>query len=162
MTHRSLTLSCLLLVALPASGCTDYWWQRGQPPSVKTLMSRATTDLETAIAAKKRSADLVQLAKTIESCTKQAAVESGAAGNSPSTKLSEALGQCKQGFVSLEDHISVTNRAPYAELSGQLRVFVDASSKGEKLDPSAVGLFAARTLFFLASELELSAPVANS
>ena len=158
MNLRTFFISALVLPTF-LTGCTEYWWQRGQPPSVKTLINRATIDLQTAIATKKRP-ELVSLAQSLESCLKQAAAESAGPDTAPSPKLTESLSQCKQGFVSLEEQLTVTNRAPYAELAGQLRVFVDATAKGEKPDPSAVGLFTARTLFFLASELELSKTVA--
>lgn len=154
-------LLIILALSCPLVGCTEYWWQRGQPPSVKTLMTRATTDFETAIAMKKRP-ELVPLAQSLEGCLKQVTAEAGRSATSPNNKLNESLMQCKSDFISLEDHLSVTNRASYGELAGQLRVFVDGASLGKAPDPSAFGLFTARTLFFLASELELSKAVAKS
>src|SRR5262245_24979868 len=42
-----LCLSLLLALSTGAAlqGCTEYWWQRGQPPSVSALLSRSTVKL---------------------------------------------------------------------------------------------------------------------
>ena len=61
-------------------------------------------------------------------------------------------------FMDMEGKLSIGSRAAFGELSGQLRVFIAAASEGESVDSSALGLFTARTLFFLANELSVPGP----
>ena len=56
-----LTLSLVTL-----TGCTQYWWERGQAPSVATLIERSSTDLNNNLASFAGTrGDIVPSAKAI-------------------------------------------------------------------------------------------------
>ena len=148
-------VTCLLL-----AGCTDYWWHRSQPPSVATLMTRAeaklATSLESASADRQETA---ALAKQISANLRQTYDTLAHGAHSlPADKLAPI----EEALVNLDGKIGVTSRAPYAELCGQFRGFRNAASAGQPLEAAPFGLFAARTISFLASDLNLTAPVGQA
>jgi hypothetical protein len=68
-----------------------------------------------------------------------------------------ALEKAKRAFMQLEGKLSIGSRASYGELSGQLRVLASAEN-AKQPDPSSLGLFTARTYFFLANEFSMAPP----
>ena len=139
----------VLLSILSLTACTEYWWTRGQAPGPDVLLNRAQERLAENIKTnpQKRN-EVASIASSIESSLL-------AAVNAKSTSdRSKSIQNSINSFEQLEGKLAVTSRAPYGELFGQLRTI----SKSQDVDNDALQLFAARALFFLASELEVPAP----
>jgi hypothetical protein len=136
---NSFCIALLLTFAACNQEEFHYWWSRGQPPSVSELISRAETSLKEQLEenSNKRS-DIAPLVTSISQAL-----------------TSSQLQVAYEKLLELDGKISVTNRAPYGELLGQLRGFINA---GSELDAKAFGMFASRVIFFLASELKVPAP----
>ena len=154
---RPIYLFAVILAATSLTGC-EYWWTRGQPPAVQTLITRAKGHLDDAREIRKKEpqsvrSEVVASSQVIEESLLQA-VASIEKGQSPQSVV-DGLQKAQTAFVTLEGKMSVGSRAAYGELSGQLRGFVGAAGKGQPLQYPAVGLFTARTLSFLARELAL-------
>ena len=153
---------CVLLISLFSSACSEYWWTRGQPPAVSTLLKRQQETLEASLDqyAEQRPA-LAKSSKEVQ-LKLLAILESGAKGQTQS--LPEQFSALVGIFHSLEAEVSFGSRAAISELSGQLRAFSTAAAASGspaaemRLDPEAFGLFSARTFAFLANELKVSAP----
>ena len=159
-------LSGLILVLLPFSGCDlGYWWQRGQPPGVETILERSTNRLSEALELtngqqRNQVAGIAkQLQATLDSIysTNPNPSLSNPAQNKP-LSLDQSLDSAKNSFLQLEGKLSIGSRAAFSELSGQLRRFIEKSSSEENFNYDAFGLFAARTMFFLSRELMVPAP----
>lgn len=152
---RLVLLSIVALSLTGVTGCSEYWWTRGQPPSVETLIGRSQERLETALTthAAARS-DIAPSARELQQSLLDAVntIKNGDPADA-------ALARCREHFMALENRLSVGSRAPYGELAGQLRAFANSSQAGTNLEYHSFGLFAARTLFFLANELSVPAPV---
>lgn len=151
----SLIATLLLTVTTVLTGCTEYWWTRGQPPAVNTLITRSHTRLQEALKQHQSTrSELVPVVNEIESSLTNslASLEQG----SP-TDTAAALEKAKQAFMQLEGKLSIGSRASYGELSGQLRVLASAEN-AKQPDPGALGLFTARTYFFLANEFAMAPP----
>ena len=138
-----LAFVCILLT----SGCTEYWRTRGQAPSVEALVERAQDRLSTA----EKSSDREKIKQTAKDLEKNLVA---AYRGKDSSEIKQQLAQASESFATLEGKLSYGSRPAYGELSGQLRALANA----EKAKRPAVGLFAARTLFFLADELSVPAP----
>lgn len=150
--HALIVLSLLAL-----GGCTDYWWHRSQPPSVTTLLSRAEEKLDASIGSAPSSRqDTVVLAKVIRAGLTDSykLLKRGTAAIPP-----QQLDAVETALINLDGKIAVTSRAPYAELCGQFRSIRSSAAAGAKVDAAPFGLFAARTISFLASDLTLPPPV---
>ena len=147
--------TCLIFILSLSTACTEYWWTRGQPPSVATQLSKAEEKLSNAIAERgDERKNIRDISNKIRSSLNQALAKVEKKQNPE-----KDLAATKKSFMSLEGKIAVTSRAPYGELSGQLRAFDKANKNGKMPEYRALGLFTARTLSFLASELSVSAPV---
>ena len=141
---------CLLFCS-----CTDYWWSRGQAPSVEKQLKKSQDKLVLAIDNfGPRRKELLGTANDLNKALLNSLVT---LKNKPDNKqeLSNYLETVEESFVNLEGKINVTSRAPYGELSGSLRAFVMQLNEGNSIDRHAFGLFASRIFSFLASELEL-------
>ena len=156
---NSLKVVMLFSALLPLTACTDYWWHRSQPASIDTLLSRAETKLAASIGAAPASRqDVVALAKTIE--TELLATYNTLDHGKGSVVLSpDRLDSIETALINLDLKIAVTSRAPYGELCGEFRRFKDAVANHQRINPGPFGLFSARTISFLASDLTLAAPV---
>ncbi len=150
---RALKLLMLSSLVMTAS-CTEYWWTRGQAPGVGVLLTRAQNQFDEAMSSNKYDRkDVAELAKSLES----AVLAAHNSAKSKDTSVKTKLGDVINGFAALEGKLSITNRAPYAELFGQARA-LRAEADRDNIRESAVGLFAARTIFFLANEMSVPAP----
>lgn len=153
----TVVFSILGAVMFGATGCSEYWWTRGQTPSVKTLVTRAESDFENA---KSRFSttrpDLFPAAAEIrDALTGALAIAERGGGTRQVATLVEA---CINDFVQLEGKLSIGSRAAFGELSGQLRVIATNATEGKDIEYAPLGLFTARTLFFLANELSVPQP----
>ncbi len=142
-----------LCVLSTFSGCTEYWWERGQAPSISELVKRSQEKLQ--VASNQYGSgrgDILELSKQIDLCLAEAV-------RVPSSP--QVLGhmkECRESFLSLDGKLSVGSRAPYGELSGQLRTIIETLEQGEQVADHSLGLFAARARFFLANELSMPKP----
>lgn len=156
-TRWKRTSYCLLfLSALQLSGCTDYWWTRGQPPSVSDLLTRSSNELEQSRQLRQDARPLIaDLSREIENSFSSTL---SALDGASSAQLEEALSSTQTNFIALEGLLSVGSRAAHAELSGQLRAIGKSIQQGSKPSKESVGLLASRTYTFLVSELSVPAP----
>jgi len=76
----------------------------------------------------------------------------------PQQELEAALDRTADLFITLEGTLSIGSRAAYGELAGQLRNIITGVEERNRIREDAFGLFAARTLTFLASELGVPGP----
>lgn len=153
-TNIRVLLLCSLL--LSSAGCSEYWWTRGQPPSSKNLLSRAALQLNDAreqFGAKRLN--IADLSQNIETALTEA---DAAAKSTNNSLLVTQLTSTRDLFMELEGKLSIGSRAPYSELSSQLRSFISQASSGKEINTGALELFSARVLFFMASELSVPAP----
>lgn len=139
----------LLFLALSFVGCSEYWWSRGQAPSVESLVNRASERLSSNAA---RRPDVYPSFKKV-----QEALISAYEGESRQ-KVVANLDRADEAFSELGRKLSYGSRPAYGELSGQLRALRTQVSEQEKVEKSTIGLFTARTLFFFADELTVPAP----
>lgn len=143
---------------LSFTGCSDYWWQRGQPPSVSTLLSRSHENFR--LAKEKYSAsrpDVIQQFSALDSALER--LTKLAQQGTPSAQLKAEYDSLEQEFMKLEGKLSLGSRPALGELSGQLRTLAEENARNNRATFSTFGLFAARTRNFLASELSVPAPV---
>lgn len=158
-TFLSQWLGVLLVAIVALSGCDKSWWNRGQPPSVGTLVERSQQDLRNALA--KYRADRNDIATNAEQIgTDLGAAVKAANQGSPKAQVLDPLHKATTEMIALENHLSIGSRAAYGELSGQLRLLVEKLEQGEDPNAEAIGLYSSRVLFFLANELTVPAPVA--
>ena len=161
MVKQSRTLlfiSALVLVAQSLTSCSDYWWERGQALSTADLLKRASEHYESAQARYgAERAEFQSVAQALNGSLEGAltTLETDHSG----TGVKKLLLACEESFGALEGKLSVGSRAPYGELSGQLRSMVGRLEKGEEISKSAFSLFTARTRFFLANEFAMNQPV---
>lgn len=151
----SLVLGIFCIICL--SGCTEYWWSRGQPPGVSKLLTKAEKSFASSY--KKRAAERKDISQTSLNI-KDSLLKSISTIQKPSSKLElkNALDKTKQEFINIENNLSATSRPAFGELAGQLRKFSNANNNDESKQ-KAFELFAARTIFFLARELDSPSPV---
>ncbi len=150
---KSLPIIFLAIITFSFSACTEYWWSRGKPPSTKALVDRSQGELKELIAAHQGTRVAVaKVSNEIESALSQA-LESANSGNIGQMK--QHLEAARVSFQTLEGKISIGSRAPYGELAGQLRNFINNSGS---TNPNSLALFVARTYFFLGNELTVPAP----
>ena len=152
-------LSLLALATLLSSsliGC-EYWWQRGQPPAVATLMGRSQAKLQAAATEfKSVRAAIVPTSLTLAEQLNKAVA--GAHKKQAPAELLPHLKEARTMMMELEGKISIGSRAAQNELNGQLRSIIERAENGEKTDIAALGLFTARVQSFLANELSVPAP----
>ncbi len=149
----------LIICSILFSGCTEYWWTRGQPPGVDKLLTRATeklTEAQSTFGSTRK--DISATADEVRESLLQV-VTSIQKSQSPGQVVA-GLEKAEQAFIKLEGNVSIGSRAALGELSGQLRAFTSAAQNGNQLEYPAVGLFAARSISFLANELSVPAPAA--
>lgn len=159
---RRFTFAALLLLATASTGCdTEYWWSRGQPPAVRTVLQRSEVRVNEALeqrsAARPEIAQVVkavqqELLSTSKTLTVAAEEEQSAAAL---TEATAALKKVQESFLSLDGKLAITNRIPFHELASELRVFLSLAAEGQPVDDEAFALFSSRVLFFFAEELTL-------
>ena len=148
----------LLLAAAPLGGCNEYWRSRGQPPSVTTLLTRSSANLEQNVANFGKSrAEVVPVFQEINASL-DSVVDLARKNSAPET-LTPQFEKLAGTFIGLEEKLSLGSRPAYGELSGELRALAADNREKKRTNPSTIGLFAARTKNFLASELSVPAPV---
>ncbi len=147
----------LVLSLTNFGGCTDYWWSRGQPPSVADLLAHSSEKLEDARASRQSFRPIVAKRSSAiqESFTSAISILEK---NGPGEQLNEVLNKTQENFISLEGTLSVGSRASYSELSGQLRAIALAARQGNGPNKDSLGLLASRSYAFLANELAVPAP----
>lgn len=151
---RPLCLLVGLCIVTATASCTEYWWSRGQAPGVETLLRRAQNELKEAMANDPyKRPEIAALARELAGAL--VAAHDSVKSNEP--QAADKLAAVVARFAALEGKLSVTSRAPYAELFGQARALRD-NAAARRLEEGAVGLLAARTIFFLASEMSVPAP----
>lgn len=149
-------LFILVFTVFSFSACTDYWWSRGQPPSVAQLYSRAEAKLNTALVEEKaRRKDIFKQVTSIKANLGQAY---SLAKQNKNSAVSSQLEIVLNSFYDLEEKLSYGSRPAYGELSGQLRTIKNSLQFNKKLNVSALGLFTARTFFLLADEMRSLSP----
>ncbi len=148
------------LAVLLSSGLTgcEYWWQRGQPPAVATMMNRAQAKFQTAATDYKSARpEILPTSLTLAEQLNKA-VEGAQKKQAPAELLAH-LKEARSMMMELEGKLSVGSRSAHNELNGQLRALIENAEKGEKTDVAALGLYTARVQSFLANELSVPAPV---
>ena len=161
MLRTPVVMLLLLFSAGQLCGCTEYWWQRGQPRSVGQLVTAANEKLSSAVATGRASrADVVDIAEAIQKQLTTAV--NGYKSSNAAQSLRGQMTGLEESFMQLEGKLSIGSRAAYGELSGQLRSLSKAVTAGEAPTFAAFGTFAARTLSFLANELSVPPPVIAS
>lgn len=147
----------MLWLLVGQAACTDYWWERGQPPGVGDLIARSEVRLEEARARRESErSELVQPSRELEASLKAAVGVIKANGSVD--KVAIELEKSRATFLALEPLLSVESRAAYGELAGQLRVFLEQAKSGGRIEYAGLGTFSARTLSFLAAELHAPKP----
>ncbi len=150
----------LLTICTSLPGCSEDWWTRGQPPSVDTLINRSQGRLKAAISSRRSERGrAAELSANIEEAL-SSAIQAAKEGKNTVTVAS--LEKAKSAFVDIESQLSIGSRPAYAELSGELRRLVSVTTSGtaQAQAPAfrVVGLFVARTFFFLENELTMPQP----
>ena len=143
-------------------GCTEYWWSRGKAPSVHKLVERAELRLNQRVSEQSTVRPNVAKLGTQIRTQMTGILETLKQDSSPDESLSAAFNELRASFIKLEEKLSIGSRAAYGELSGQLRSWHDKLKNSEPVSQEAFGMFTARTLFFLANELEVPAPILGS
>ncbi len=140
-------------------GCdTNYWWSRGQPASVETLVNRFDAKFETALSSRSTErADVAPTMKTVASEMKSILVSLDSANKSDG--VIGHLVSARAGMMALEGKLSIASRAAHNELNGQLRAIIEQADKKQPLDGNAFRLYTARLLSFFTDELSVPAPV---
>jgi len=128
-------------------------WQRGQPPGPDVLLERSQSKLSKRLSA---PAEGREATAEIAASLKESLLRVASDPKNHSL-MSEELTKARQAMVELGPTLSPGNRAPFGELSAQLRVMISAVENGTPPSEDALTLYAARTLNFLASELEVPA-----
>jgi len=143
---------------LSLCGCDlDYWWSRGQPPSSTNLLFRSQKQLEENLSSTAR-ADVKGEATQLRDALRD--VHGDLSKGNGGARLQEGLAKVNTALSALEGKISWGSRAPYGELIRQLQGFRKEAAESGTVDKNVFSLYSARTLFFLASELSVDAPVA--
>ena len=135
--------TALILSSLVLASCTDYWWSRGQAPSVEELLSRSDKKLNAVLENNSRK-DISNFADIIKKSLLQA-VEN-------KDQTLSALESAEETFYNLEGKLSYGSRPAYGELAGQLRTFIKQAKKGE-VSEKGLGLYTSRVMDFLTNEL---------
>lgn len=147
----------LILATVAHVAMTPDYWDRGQPPSVATLYERSKAQLAEQV--EKRAEfrqDITPQVLTMSKALDQANHQLSS-GNIPAIVAS--LEEARGALVAVESSLSIGSRAPYGELTGQLRHVIAAVRNGEKLDASALRLLSSRLTFFFARELQVASPI---
>lgn len=144
-----------ILSLLGMVGCNEYWWTRGQPPSVKELVERAQDRFNSTVEERALArSDFAPAAQKLRNALIQALHATSKSGHISKDLIKDV----EVSFIEMEGKLSVGSRAAYGELCNQIRAFANKVELGEQLDSSAFGLFASRSIFFLTSELKVPAP----
>lgn len=154
-------LILLIPLALLTTGCSEYWWSRGQPPRPQDLITRSVHTFRE-VQARRHNARPVFLAKAeaLERNLLEAVValkRPSATGDQGDLRLS--IAKVQDSFAELEGSLSFPSRPAYGELMRQSLAYLDKIKGGEVPYPPTFEMFAARTINFLAREME-SDPVA--
>lgn len=147
----------LCLIITSATGCSEYWWTRGQPPSTETLFVRANERISESLT--DRSSIRPDIAAN--AIEVQNGLKILQSSDISSAQVSTALKTVEVALKNLERKVSFGNRPPLNELSGQLRALegeFKQNSDVEESRVSALRLFGARVLMYLSSELNVPAP----
>ena len=155
-TTKSNILFLLTLSLLSLSSC-EYWWSRGQLPSVEKLVEDSITRLEQNESLYKESRpELLAHTKNIRSSI--ARLLNTVSSSKQNSELLKEMIVFRKLFMELEGKVSIGSRAALGELSGQLRNFVQDANNGKNLEYEPFGLFASRTMRFLSDELAVPKP----
>ncbi|MBL7662042.1 hypothetical protein JNK13_04735 [bacterium] len=156
---RHLHISLIIAFLTTLASCdTNYWWSRGQAPSVDTLLKRNYDQFSSALSnTSYKTNPLIPLAKQVELAMTNlfSSLQSEADAKTLSSKMDQVL----DAYMNLEGKLSPGSQPPYGELSSQLRSMSDKLLRGEKVSAATFGLFVARSYKFLASELSLPQPI---
>lgn len=156
-SSRVARVTTVLLILGSTSACSEYWWSRGQASTVPQLIERNQAKLATARS--ERAEFRNEVAVISEPIEKDLlAAQDLLVRNSSQDQLAVHLRAAGESFMKLEGKLSIGSRAAFGELTGQLRGFQQGLSQGHPPTADAFGLFTARTLGFLASELSVPAP----
>ena len=149
-----LLLSSSFLSIIFCASCTDYWWSRGQPPSVEQLQA---ISLERLAQAQNEFAESRPKVFALATELKKSLEEAVALSNQESNdeKIVEVLSRAETSLIKLDGKVTPGSLPALGELSGQLRVFTGAARKGDLPNKDALGLFASRCYSFLANELSV-------
>lgn len=157
---RFFQLFLILCLIVSTTACSEYWWTRGQPPSIETLVERSHERFNETLA--KRGSFRPSLAKISSDLEKSLGTTYHAVQPQASAHNIDLVQELEHGrnlLLDLEPELSIGSRAAYGELSGQMRTFLARVAEGKSLSPEIFGLFNARICFFLANELEVPGPL---
>lgn len=145
--NKFLTLLILVISITSLTGCNEYWWTRGQPPSATELLKRAQNRvIETKEEFNNKRPEIASTAERLSSDL----------NNLNSESLPAITMNLEKDLLQMEGKLSYGNRPPFNELNGQLRAMI--SSGFVNMDIDSARLYFARVLFFLSSEMKVPAP----
>lgn len=150
-------LPLLVLLALSLSSCSDYWWQRGQAPSPKDLLTKANTEFATVAkedaVKNNRDSALIKAATDVKESLNKAVSLSDEKANTE--EIVNLLETSALTFTRLEGKINYTSRPAYGELSAQIFATKNAIKNKNSVKNESLTLLSARVIKFMASELAL-------
>ena len=153
-TNKPLFLSLSFSLVLGLTACSDESWSRGQAPSVSTLIQSANQRLSKTIDRDPAGRpELGSISKNIQAS--MVAALDVAKRRGPHRELSDKLTQAQKHLLKLEDMLTPGSKPAYGELSGQLRTTLADNASGRRITYARLGLLTARTLSFLADELNI-------
>lgn len=162
---RALILASAMMVT---TGCTEYWWSRGQPQSPKAVLQKAEDTFDEAVktSGPKRpeivdtAVDLRRLVTRASAAAEALAQEqnNAPAAQAQHDKLLSILNETNHRYADLEGKLSLGSRAAYGELGGELRAILHQTAAGAEVKAPALQLLASRVVFFLAQELTVPPP----
>lgn len=147
----------LIVATIAHVAMTPDYWDRGQPPSVATLYESAKEQLAQQVETRAEfrsdiTPQVLSLSKALDDANQQFAK-----GNVPATVA--ALEAARSSLIAVETSLSIGSRAPYGELTGQLRQLISTVRQGEKIEASTLRLLSSRLTFFFARELQVASPI---
>ena len=146
----------ILTLAILTSSCSDYWWERGQPPHPEKLLQSAGKVLVESQQANAGSRD--DIATDIEKISSKInALSDHLAADSTAGDSNELVKDVSSSLAELEGKISVPSRAAYGELAGQWRLWAKKDISNTSFTP-ALQLLSSRTLRFMAREISSPKP----
>lgn len=152
-----LTAVFLLSALFGLSGCSEYWWTRGQPPSSSELLQRASEKVEISLRDRASARpDIAALAIDVQKSL------SNITDSSDRQSLITGFSLLENSLKNLEGKLSYGNRPSLLELSGQNRaILADLSNPNHEVNNntrSGHKLFLSRVLNFFSNELNVPSP----
>ena len=148
--HFSLHLAAIVVLLTAACGCSEEWWTRGQTRGVPDLLARSRQQLDLAQAGSLVRPEIRKSSQDIED--ELLRIWNGMERSSGET--GQLYARLELAMQESSASITPAGRPAFYALLSQCRSFA-ALDRNEKSLPNrrlAFGLFAARTLFFLAGE----------